>query len=274
MIDKDAGKLTADGLAQKRGQHRGIHAAGERQQHPSVSHMPAKLVHAAALEVCHGPVAVRPADAIEEIAQHLAPEGRVIDFRMELNAIQPARFIADRGGGTGCGMSGQAEALRHLRHIVPVAHPGNAPLRQIPEQRAGRIKNRFGFAVFTGGGILRRGDQPAERLRQQLTAVTDAEDRHAQLEDAGVGSGRIVEIHAVRSAGEDDADRIETADLVQGHVVRMQLAVYMLLAHTPGDQLVILTAEIKDQDFLHALLLPRKWKSAPRTGDADGWAGS
>ena len=35
VVDKNAGKLTADGLAQKRGQHRGIHTAGERQQHPA-----------------------------------------------------------------------------------------------------------------------------------------------------------------------------------------------------------------------------------------------
>ena len=160
-------------------------------------------------------------------------------------------------------MGGQAEALRHPGHIVPVAHPGDALLRKSPEQGAVRIENRLGLAVFPCSGVLGGGDKSSQGLGQDLAAVADAQDRHPQGEHPRVRLGRIRQIDAVGPAGEDDADGIEAADLLQGHVVGVQLTIDLLLPDAPGDQLVILSTEIKDQNSLHCLL-PQKRKFRKR----------
>ena len=78
------------------------------------------------LVVAHGPVARCAADLIQEVADHVGAMLRMIDLRVVLDAVEAAALIADGHIGAGVGVGGEGEALGHLGHVVPVAHPGDA----------------------------------------------------------------------------------------------------------------------------------------------------
>ena len=125
------------------------------------------------------------------------------------------------------------------------------------------------LSVFPGTVLLRRADAATLHLCQQLAAVADAEDRYTQSKHTRIGPRRSGPIDAVRAAGEDDAAGVKTADFLQRHVKRPNLAVDMLFPHTSRDQLFILPSKIQNQNLLHTLTPPEKPESARQTGDAD-----
>ena len=102
-------------------------------------------------------------------------------------------------------------------------------------------------------------DLAAEQLRGELRAVADAEDRHAELEDAPAGSSarprRRPTIGPPESTMPIGAIARELRRSARERV-RMDLAVDALLADPARDQLRVLRAEIEDEDELmrHAAL--------------------
>ena len=84
--------------------------------------------------------------------------------------------------------------------------------------------------------LVARANFAAQVVRHKLHAVADAQNRNAQIEDAGIGL-IIGFVNGIRAAGEDDAFRIEGFDFFQRHVERMQFTVNMGFAHAAGDQL-------------------------------------
>ena len=98
------------------------------------------------------------------------------------------------------------------------------------------------LAVLALGSVLHL---PAQRIGDELAAVADAEHGDAQIEDARVDMRRARLVHAVGPAREDDADGRILFDLFDAHVAGQKVAVYPLLAHPAGDQLVVLPAEIQ-----------------------------
>ena len=62
--------------------------------------------------------------------------------------------------------------------------------------------------------------------------------------------GGALVIDAVRPAGEDDADGVKGADVREGGRVGLQLAVHAVFPDAPGDELVVLAAEVKDEHGL------------------------
>ena len=94
----------------------------------------------------------------------------------------------------------------------------------------------------------------AEQMHHELAAVAQAEHWDAQLENSRVDRRRAVRIDAVRAAGENDALRIFRADRLKTDAVGDDLAVDAALAHPTGDKLIILAAEIDDQNFFICLL--------------------
>ena len=71
VVHENAGELIADSLAQKRRCNGGVYAAGERKQHLAVADLAAYALDGGAHIIAHRPVALRSADAVQEIAQHL-----------------------------------------------------------------------------------------------------------------------------------------------------------------------------------------------------------
>ena len=182
----------------------------------------------------------------KEIAQHRLSVLCVIDLRVELDAVKAPRVVADGGVGAGCAPGDDPEALRYALHIVPVAHPGDARLRNTVKKRAVDGKDSFRFSVLPCGVRLRGYDRAAQTLRHELTAIADTQDRHTQSKYALVHVRRARRVYAARPTGEDDTDGIKLPDLIEGHRTRMHFAVDTTLPDAPGDQLVILSTEIKD----------------------------
>ena len=90
-------------------------------------------------------------------------------------------------------------------------------------------------------------------MRHELAAVADAEDGDAEGEDLGGVVRRRGVVDAVGSSRKDDALRGDLFDPFKRYRVGQDLAVHIVLAHTAGDQLVVLTAEVEyDHGFLHS----------------------
>ena len=103
----------------------------------------------------------------------------------------------------------------------------------------------LGLAVL---GIDAGLDLAAERPRPELTAVADAEDRDAEIKELRADMRGCGIIDAVRSAGEDDTGRVQCPDLLYGCLLALDLAVDTALAHAACDELVVLTAEVENDD--------------------------
>ena len=265
MIDEHAGELAADRLRHERGGDGGIHTARQRQQRPTRADRLADGADRRLTVVCHRPVAGRAADRVQEVAQHFCALLGVVDLRVELHAVEAARLVADADGRAGVGMRAQRKARGHSCHIVAVAHPGDALLAQPGKKTAARVKDRAGLAVFARGVVLRGGHLAAERMRQKLAAIADAQHRHAERKEVGIDLRRACGVHALRSAGENDADGRKLAHLLRRDRKGLYLAVNVLLTHAPRDELGILRAKVQDQNFLHLMRPPgSKCRSRPR----------
>ncbi len=134
------------------------------------------------------------------------------------------------------------EPLRHARDRVVVAHPARRHVAETLEQDALD-------ATELGLAELRRSRSPdlaAERLGHRLHAVTDAEHGHAEREDRGIERRGTGLVDRRGAAGEDDAERVATAELVDRRVVREDLGEDAQLADPAGDQLRVLRAEVED----------------------------
>ena len=171
---------------------------------------------------------------------------------MELHPVEPPLLVGNGHVGTGVGPGGECEALRHLGHIVPVAHPGYALLGQPLEQPARGVVAGKGLAVLPGGVVLGGGDLPAQGVGQVLAAVADAQDGHAPAENFRIHPGGAVQIDGVRPAGENNPNGLHGPELRQWGAVGLDLAVHIALPHPAGDQLVVLAAEIQNQNSFHS----------------------
>ena len=136
-----------------------------------------------------------------------------------------------------------------------MAHPGDALFGQPLEDGTGYIVISFGFAVFTGGIILGRRYLTTQIVSKELAAVANAEHRNAQLKDSGINLRRVDFVDTAGASGENDANGRIRFDSLYRHGIGMHLAVDIALTDPPGDQLVILSAEIQDQHFFHRGLL-------------------
>jgi hypothetical protein len=148
-----------------------------------------------------------------------------------------------------------AEALGQAQDAVAVAHPDlalGALVQALEERVPVGLELEQRAAVLVVLGAL---DQATELVSQQLQAVADAEDRHVDLEHLGIDPGRVLGQDARGSAGQDQPGRGPRAHLVGGQGGRMDLAVDVLLANSPGDQLGVLGTEIEDQDAVEVRVL-------------------
>jgi len=85
-------------------------------------------------------------------------------------------------------------------------------------------------------------------VSHELQAVADAEHRQAQIKDAQVGARRIFVIDRGRAAREDDADRVVLFYLFKLGVAGKNNRKNLLLAHSAGDELRILSPEVENYD--------------------------
>ena len=116
---------------------------------------------------------------------------------------------------------------------------------EIGEQQRRTLDVQLGAAVLALPGLR---DLAAEIARDELRAVTDAEDGNARVVDRGVDVGRAGDVHRRRATREDDRLRVAGEHLRDRHRARDDLAVDVHLAHPPRDQLRVLRPEVDDED--------------------------
>src|SRR5918993_4141876 len=107
-------------------------------------------------------------------------------------------------------------------------------------------------------------ERAAEHVRHQLHAVTDAERRHAELEDRGIDVGSAVFIDAARPARQDDADWLSRLQRGDRGVEGQDFAVDRELAQTSRDQLGKLGPEIENENGLVQLFSLVALRAMPR----------
>ena len=264
VVHEDAGQLFADRLGQEDRRDGGVDTAGQREEDFAVPDLLADGCHLGLDEGVHDPVALAAAGVADEGADDLGALFRVHDFRVELYRIEALLGVLHGSDRTVFRVGRNVEPFGGFGDVVRVAHPHNsaagfvtagdvlAILREsdVFQDALMIVHEDFSFSVF---GDRRRFDGCAEEVGHQLGTVADAEDRDAEFEDLLLVSRRGRVVDRVRTAGEDDALVTLGFDLFNGRRIVQDLSVHVLFAHAAGDQLVVLAAEVQDEDgFIHA----------------------
>ena len=247
-VHEDAGQLVAYGLVDQDGGDGGVHAAGQAADHPALAHLLADARHRLLAEGGHGPVPGQAGDAVGEVAQDQGAAGRVRHLRVELDAVEPATLVGDHREGAALGGGDHLEARRDGGDLVAMAHPDDlavADLAQAGQKRRLPLDADLGPAELA---VMAALDPPAHLGAEGHLTIADAQDGHAELEDAGGDRRAVVLVHAGRAAGQDHRLRGEGVQHGLDAVVGVDLAIDPALAKPPGDELGHLAAEVDDQD--------------------------
>ena len=170
----------------------------------------------------------------------------MFNLRMILDAVKLFIFIFESRDRTGFRNRSDFEAVGNLFDIVGMAHPAHRTVADILEKlRSGILKIQRLLSVFADFG--RVGDS-AELLSHELSPVADPEDRNTEIVDRGIHLRRAFLMRTARAACKNDADRVDFPDPVDGDIVRNDLRIDPVFADAAGNQLIVLRAEIHDDD--------------------------
>jgi hypothetical protein len=244
VVDEDARELIADRLVDQRRRHRRVDPARQPADDLLITDLRSDRRHLLFDDGVARPGGPGITTVEEEPFQDLHPARRVGHLGVELHSedaplpVLHRRHRRRRGGGD------THESFRDHRDRVTMAHPHVLALGQVTEQHRARRHLERGLAELPGAGV---GNGATQLHRHQLVAVTDAQHRDAELEDARIHPVGVLGVHRSRATGEDDAHRRLGADLVGGDVAGDDLGVDPRLADPPGDQLGVLGPEVEDQ---------------------------
>ena len=169
------------------------------------------------------------------------------DFGVELNPVDLFLYAAVDGNGAAFGAGEHFEPFGHSRHVVGMAHPAHARGGHALGERAFLDEGKRPLAVFARFRVFHFS---AQRIGDQLTSVADAEHGNPQMQNFRGNVGRIFVVNAVGAARKDDPDGIVRSDLFRRHVAGFEIAIDAQIAHAARDQLIVLSAEVKYQNFL------------------------
>ncbi len=173
---------------------------------------------------------------------------------MELNGVQPLFLVLSCGHRAVDGVGSDFETGRSLLNIVVVAHPADGGGLHIGEHLAAVVHEDLGLAILALRGAA---DTAAQQVHHELTAVADAQHRHAPAEDLRGDRGGILQVDAVGTAGKNNALGILRLDHRQVGFIGIDFTVDIVLANTARDQLIVLAAKVQHDDsfLLHDVLL-------------------
>ena len=197
------------------------------------------------------------------MGEHGAAGRRVLDLGVELETVEIAPDVGDSRQRAPLGPRQSLEALGEIGDGVAVAHPDVEGLGGVEgcERPAGVVDNDVGAPVLAASRVGL--DARADGVGEQLHPVTDAEQRHAELEERGVEVGRAGGADRRRTSREDQppggrapgADGALEALVVEGP----DLGIDPELAQASRDQQRILAAVVEDEDavgeFGHSALV-------------------
>jgi hypothetical protein len=142
------------------------------------------------------------------------------------------------------------KTCRQFRQLITVRVPHLETRRQPFEQHRRIVLNgEQPFAVFA---LLAAFNFPAQKVREHLQAVADAEHRHAQIEDGLVRERRVFCVNAGRPTRQNQSRWLERGNFLRGCVVAKDGGIHITLANAARDDLCVLRAEVEDDDlFVH-----------------------
>ena len=140
-IDEDADQLIAYRFVQQFGRHRRIDAAGESQQYLVAFDLVAQFADGRFDERVGRPLLAAAADIHDEMFQQLFAFGRMVHFRVKLDA--PGLFAFDLEGGDRNGVRAGDDAVvfRNLHDRISMRHPYLRLVRKACDQRV--VRNDF-----------------------------------------------------------------------------------------------------------------------------------
>ncbi len=248
VIHENAGQVVADGFVGQHGGDRGIHAARQRAEDLAVSDDFLDLADLGLRKTGHRPVLGAAAHIIEEIRQQLLAEGCVMHFRMELDAIQFLIRILHRRRRAIVRTGRDFKSGRRLLDIIRMTHPAFTGIEYtVKKEAVRRCDTNLDPAVFPE---IRADDLAAEQMRHELGAVADPEHRNAHIEKLLRKRRSTFRVYTGRAAREDDALRLSLHDLIHAFRIRDDLAIHVCFPDSSCNQLVVLAAEINDQNSL------------------------
>ena len=249
VVNKHAGQLVADGTVNQRGRYGRVHAARQTQNHFVAADLFADFGNSFFDVVRHGPAWLCTANIQNKAVQQRAALFGVGHFRVELDAVELFLSVFHHGNRARRGVSDDREAGRQFGNFIAMAHPYVERIRRIVLNAACQLAvDGFNLRI-TEFTLVSRGNFAAQVVRHKLHAVANAQNRNAQIKNTGIGL-IIGFVNGIRTAGEDNAFRVESFDFFQRHVERMQFAVNVGFAHAAGDQLGNLRAEVENKDFI------------------------
>ena len=166
---------------------------------------------------------------------------------MELDPVQAALEILDRGDRRLGRARQRREAGRRLEHRVAVRHPALLLGRGAGQQAPGLGDGQRRAPELADLGAL---DAAAEREHERLHAVADAEHGDAELEQLGIEPRGAGGVDRGRAAGQDQPLGRAAPHLLGADVVRQQLGEHAALADAAGDQLRVLAPEVEHQHLV------------------------
>src|SRR5271155_1823109 len=124
-------------------------------------------------------------------------------------------------------------------------HPSRHCCRKFSEQRILIDQADLGVAVFA---LVGRADLAAQMMDDILQPITNSEDGKTEIENRGIGWGRIGVIDRAGTARKNDADRAVRLNLGDRGSTGKDDGEDVLLSYPPRDQLGVLRAEVEDDD--------------------------
>ncbi|CRM87606.1 hypothetical protein [Pseudomonas sp. 22 E 5] len=253
VVDEHARQLVADGFVQQRGNHGGVNAAGQAEQHVVGADLGTHVGDGVFSDFRRGPQGFALADVEDEARQDAPALLGVSHLRVELHAVVAALVVEHAGDRAAWSAGQDVEVFRHLGDLVTVAHPhveaekavGVDVVFDAVQQAALADHVDTGITEFTQFGTF---NLAAQLLGHGLHAVADTEDGHAQVEYGLRATRAVGFVHGLGATGKDDAFRGEFADRFVIHVERVQFAVHADFTHAAGDQLGVLGTEVEDQN--------------------------
>ncbi len=268
VVNKNAGKLVADGLVDQSRRDRAVDTTRQRTDDLGVAHLSLDICDSFVAVGAHRPIAREPGQS-DEVFIELFAIWRVVHFGVELNRVKVAGCIGCDGirrVGRGA-VDGKTGG--ELGHVIAVAHPDLFFVVCKPAVQQWQLF--FGWCDV-GPTEFRRATAArdfaamhfaAQLLHHHLLAIANAQNRHAIVEHALRRAGRAGSHHAVGPAGKNDGFGRDLVDHIHRHgLVRADFAVNVQLAQPARDQLRHLAAEIDDQKTVmaHETALCRRWR--------------
>ena len=190
---------------------------------------------------------------VHEVFQQFHAELAVRDFGVELDAENLAfGLVAIEGDGSDFAVLGAGHdlvAFRELRHLVAVAHPHGAGLRESLQKRTVFVTHdKVGDAVFLH---LARFHVTAQLLGDKLVTIADTEFRHREVQNFRIVFRNVSRINARRTATVNDAlHAFEFRNRGGGGV---DFGKHAKTAYTVGNQVSVLPTKVQNCNRINVL---------------------